>query len=234
MKKLIKVLAVLAVVFIALLIVGSVVLRIFLPPEKAKALILQQLTTRLRRQVKIESVSVGVLLGLTVNNLKVSESPDFSKGTFISSDHFSVRLALLPLVMRRVEVSELILDHPEIQIIRQSDGKTFNFSDLTEAPPAAVPAKKADAATDDGHYAFIPDAYAAGPADSAAPESSMQLLVSNAQIRSGIIHFVDRSPAKQSLEMDPLNLRAQECKPHVSVFGADVARAQSQRDCAVP
>src|SRR4051812_25116427 len=127
MKKALKVGAVLLVILLAVLGLASLALRFFLPPEKAKKLIVQQLSSRLKREVRVGDVSVGVLTGLAVSDLKISESPDFSRGTFISSDRFSIRLALLPLFRRQVEVKQITLDHPIIQVVRYADGKTYNF-----------------------------------------------------------------------------------------------------------
>src|SRR5205814_270846 len=107
MKKAIKIFGVVLLIGIVLLGAASVALRFLLPPEKAKALVLKQLTTHLKREVRAGDVSVGVISGLTVLHLEISESPDFSKGKFISSDRFSLHLALLPLIFRRIEVKQL-------------------------------------------------------------------------------------------------------------------------------
>src|SRR5208282_6810697 len=98
-----------------------------------------------------------VVTGLSVSDLKISESPNFSKGTFLSSDQFSLRLALLPLVFRKIEVRQLVLTHPVVQIVRNADGKTFNFSDLI--PP--TPTKTASAGNAGSSF-WVSDAYAAG------------------------------------------------------------------------
>jgi len=202
MRKFLKIIAVLAVIVIVLVGIASIALRVLLPPEKAKALVLKQLTTHLKREVRIGEVSVGVVTGLSVSDLKVSESPNFSKGTFLSSDQFSLRLALLPLLFRKIEVRQLVLTHPVVQIVRYQDGKTFNFSDLVPATPTKTAAMGAVPG-------LIPDAYAAGPggAESAGSEPSLSLVISNAQIQDGVLHFIDHSAAKQSLDISALDLK---------------------------
>src|SRR5688572_20268075 len=136
MKKAFKILAVLVAVAAGVLILASVALHFLLPPEKAKALIQKQLTAHLKREVTLGKVSVGIISGLDVADLKISEKPDFSKGTFVSSDRLTLRLALWPLVFKRVEVRELVLNHPVIQVVRREDGVTYNFSDLIETSTA--------------------------------------------------------------------------------------------------
>src|SRR4051812_23038131 len=101
MKKILKVLAVLAAVAAGVLVLASVALHFLLPPEKAKALVLKQLTTHLHREVTLGQVSVGIISGLDISDLNVSEKPDFSKGTFVSSERFTLRLALWPLIFKR-------------------------------------------------------------------------------------------------------------------------------------
>jgi hypothetical protein len=208
MKKALKILGVLLVVAVVLLGLSSAALHFLLPPEKAKALVLKQLTAHLKREVSMGKVSVGIFSGLSVTDLKVSESPDFSKGTFISSNLFSIRLALWPLLFRKLELKQLVLDRPVIQVIRYADGKTFNFSDLMvrEAPPEqAVPVKTS------WNPFLLPEAHAA-PAAPAVPaasetEAPFRLLISHAQIQEGVIRFIDKSPAKQSVDIEALNLK---------------------------
>ncbi len=108
MKKLIKVFAVLVVIVLVLMLVASILLRIYLPPEKAKKLVLVRLSSQLKREVKVGSVSIGLLSGLQMTDLKISESPTFAKGTFLSSQQFTLKIALTPLLFRKVVVREII------------------------------------------------------------------------------------------------------------------------------
>ncbi len=210
MKKLIKILVIAGGVVIVLLGVASVALHVLLPPEKAKALVLKQLTVHLKREVTLGKVSVGVLTGLNVSDLKVSEAPNFSRGTFISSDHFSIRLALLPLIFRKVEVKELVLDHPVIRIVRLADGKTFNFSDLL-SPPSKTPSPLVGEGPGWGvaYAESLPPPPFPSPTkgEGKSVEPSFQLTVSQAQIQGGVVHFLDQSPARQSVDIDPLDLK---------------------------
>lgn len=210
MKKLLKVLAVLLGIVALLGVIASVLLHILLPPEKAKTLILKQLTTHLKREVSIGEVSVGVVSGLSVSDLKISEAPNFSKGTFVSSDQFIIKVALLPLLFKKVVVDQLILSHPVITIVRHPDGKTFNFSDLTGEPQA--PSPLAGEGREGGKSVKANPPPQSSPARgeealSKSAEPSLSLLVSHAEISKGIIHFIDQSPAKQSADIDPLNLK---------------------------
>jgi hypothetical protein len=187
MKTLVKIILILVGLGVLLLIVGTVALRIYLPPEKAKALVLHHLSTQLKREVTLGSASVGILSGLHMTDLKISESPDFSKGTFLSSEQFSLKIALVPLLFRKIVVRQIILIQPEVAIVRQADGKTFNFSDLTQSTVPTQPGTSASGYESKESMPFL-------------------LLVSRAEIHKGALHFIDRSPARQSMEIMPFDL----------------------------
>ena len=190
MKKLIKILAVLVALGIVLLVIGSVALHMYLPPEKAKKLVLEKLSAQLKRDVEVGSVSVGLLSGLQMSDLKISESPNFSKGTFLSSEQFSIKVALLPLLYHKIVVRQILLNTPEVTIIRNADGKTFNFSDLTHDTTPSPPA-----------------AQSAGASSGTKDSLPFLLLVSRAEVQKGALHFVDRSPARQSVDIAPFDLK---------------------------
>ncbi len=192
MKRLFKILSIILAIVLGLLVAASVALRIFLPPEKAKALVLKHLSEQLRREVEVGSVSVGVFSGLQISKLKISESPTFAKGTFLSSELFTLQVALLPLLSKQVIVRQAVLKEPTVTILRMADGKTFNFSDLTKTVQPTPPGQKST------------DAGANKPSEKGTP---FVFVVSHAEIARGALHFVDRSPAKQSVDIEPFDLK---------------------------
>jgi hypothetical protein len=209
MKKLFTLLAILLALVLVVLGAGSLLLHIYLPPEKAKALVLDRLRSQLHREVKLDSVDVGLLSGLQITGLKVSESPDFSKGTFLSSRQFSLKVALWPLMFRKVIVRQIVLKSPEVNVIRHPDGKTFNFSDLTKATTPS-PVRRMGEGGDEGKAVPSPVAEAATPSPGAGPGEGgfpFLLLVSRAEIQKGALRFIDQSPAKQSVEVSPFDLK---------------------------
>jgi hypothetical protein len=196
MKRILKIVAVLVVAFLVVLAGASVALHFLLPPEKAKAMVLKELTEHLRREVQVDGVSIGVISGLTLSNLRISESPNFSKGTFVSSEGFVVKVSLLPLLFHKIMLRELGLRRPVINVVRYKDGKTFNFSDLL------TPATTAQASTP----APVQASMGSSPAP-AASGNSFALLVSQADITNGEVKFVDESPARQSADISDIALK---------------------------
>ncbi|MBI5624946.1 MAG: AsmA family protein [Elusimicrobia bacterium] len=147
MKKiglLVKIAAGLAVLGVVAAVGLSMALRKYLPPEKARELLLTQSRRFLHREVKLRSVDLGLLSGLVAKGVEVSEKPDFKAGRFISADSFQLKIKLLPLLRRNVTVDKLKVSGLKVQVLRRKDG-SFNFSDLLTAStaPAAAPARPA-------------------------------------------------------------------------------------------
>ncbi len=137
------------VVFLILAIAGTVV-EFGVPKEQLRALCVQNLQQRLKRQVKIGAVSIGPWRGLRVEKLEISESPDFTAGTFIAAERLTVKPRFLPLFMGKIAVGEVSLTDPRIRIVRQPGGR-YNFSGLLESaalkgsPEPAAPGAPAQA-----------------------------------------------------------------------------------------
>ncbi|MFA6318697.1 MAG: AsmA family protein [Elusimicrobiota bacterium] len=171
-RLLVKVGAVLAVVGVAAVVGLGMALRKYLPPEKARELILTHSRKFLHREVKLQSVDLGVLSGLVVKGVEVSEKPDFKAGTFIRADAFQLKLQLIPLLHRSVVVDRLKASGVKVQVLRRKDG-SFNFSDLMAPSTGSAPAK---------------------PAAPAAPASTpLDLRVSEAALADGEVSFVDEA-----------------------------------------
>lgn len=95
---------------------------------------------------------------IRISNLKVSDAPTFAENTFFSADQLQLRLKLWPLLRRRFEVTEFILEKPVINLLKQPDG-TFNYADLAgkNAPLAGADEhRKKPAATKTQEPAAIP------------------------------------------------------------------------------
>ncbi|MBI5240864.1 MAG: AsmA family protein [Elusimicrobia bacterium] len=142
LKTILKICAVLAALGVLGLAAGTILLKRYLTPEKARELIISQAQKNLHREVSLGDISVGIVQGLVVEKLAVSERPDFKAGTFAQADSFSVSLAFFPLLRGRLAVDKVSADGLKVSVVRRADG-TFNFSDIagsTAAPSGAAPA----------------------------------------------------------------------------------------------
>lgn len=66
---------------------------------------------------------------IRMSNLRIFDSPAYANNTFFAAEQVQLRLRLWPLFRGRFEVSELVLDKPIFNLLKQPDG-TFNYSDL--------------------------------------------------------------------------------------------------------
>lgn len=145
MKKIVKILSILAALAAVLLIAAFITLKIMFPAEKLKAMAQEYTQKNFNREIAFSGVSFN-LIGVTLDNFALSEAGSFEKnGTFAKADQAVVKLALAPLLKKRIEVSTIGLEGLDITVIKNKEGK-FNFDDFltqsTEAPTPQEPSVK--------------------------------------------------------------------------------------------
>jgi AsmA protein len=133
---LLKIFAVFFALFLAALAAAPFLLEKYLPSEKVRNLIVSQAQKSLRREVKLGGISWGLLRGLSIKELAISEFPDFKAGTFSSMRHFSLQIQWLPLLRRKVMLDTIALEGLNLSIVKSTDG-LYNFSDLAGSTSAA-------------------------------------------------------------------------------------------------
>ncbi|MGN0024256.1 MAG: AsmA family protein [Candidatus Avelusimicrobium sp.] len=131
MKKLFKLLLKTVIVLAVLGGAALVTLRIMFPPEKIKSMILDYAKNTLHREIMFDGVSFNII-GVTLDHFALSEADSFQAGTFVKADKLSVKVALMPLLKKRVEISAVIVDGLDVNVIKQKDG-SFNFDSLISA-----------------------------------------------------------------------------------------------------
>lgn len=93
--------------------------------------ILAEVQKSLNRQVTYEKGDVTFRLFPAFSFSHVVIKERGGQGTFATAERVSFRLALLPLLERKVVIGKLEIEQPSVQIIRDRDG-IFNISDLLE------------------------------------------------------------------------------------------------------
>src|SRR5271155_4837475 len=125
MKKIFKIVAGLAAIFVVLLAAAAVAVRVLLPSEKLKALAISEAGKSLHRTLELRSVDFGVLTGLSIQGLRLSETPDFSKGEFLTAERFTLRPEWLPLLHKEFVARRIELSGASVTAVKGSHGK-FN------------------------------------------------------------------------------------------------------------
>ncbi len=127
MKKIVKIIGVLAVL-LAILVVGlNIFVKSYLTDARIKTLVVPPAEKVLGRRVTIGSINVSLFSGITIKNFAVKEQD--GETDFIHAKAFKIRYDLLPLLRKKLRVTEILLDSPNIKVIRDRDGR-FNFSSL--------------------------------------------------------------------------------------------------------
>src|SRR4051812_24779367 len=120
----ISALAVFAVVAIAIAIVSSTV-------DNFRPRIQSELQKKLNRQVSLGHLGLRVLpLSVKIESFLIGEDPAFSTGKpFAQSQQVFVSVGLFSLITGSPEVKSLVLDRPEIELVKNPKG-VWNFSTL--------------------------------------------------------------------------------------------------------
>ena len=102
-----------------------------------RAEIIASLQQSLNRQVSFGTGSYAWHLGpsFEFKSFTVKERDGFAD--FITAKQITVKLSLIPLLSKKVELKNLILDDTTISLFRNSDG-TFNVDDLLKPPEDSV------------------------------------------------------------------------------------------------
>ncbi|HMA81485.1 MAG TPA: AsmA family protein, partial [Candidatus Binatia bacterium] len=116
---------------IALLIAVILIVPHFVDLGLFKRTYLPRVEEALNRRVDVGEVRLSLVPApsIRLSHLKVFDSPAYADNTFFAADQVQLRLRLWPLLHGRFEVSELVLDKPIFNLLKQPDG-TFNYSDI--------------------------------------------------------------------------------------------------------
>jgi hypothetical protein len=153
MKKLLKWIGIVIGGLLLLVIIAGVAIMFIVD----KAMIDTQMEKALNRQVSIGDVNISVfsvLSGIEVKDVRISnfktpkalealkDKPVPEGDLFVGLKAFTFKLRFMPLLSGKVELRELLLSGPVVNVVRYKSG-LFNFSDLT-APKKMTPEEKAE------------------------------------------------------------------------------------------
>jgi AsmA protein len=142
MKKIIIWLLALAGGIVALLIAAVIVLPRFIDVESYLPEIEKKISEATGRPATLGrdfDVSVFPWAGVSFNDLQLGNPEGFGGGNFITVDSFEARVKLWPLLSKKIEINKFVLDGPQIQLVKATDGSnnwTFTAKEGTEASPA--------------------------------------------------------------------------------------------------
>ena len=134
--KLLKILISVVVVVLGLVAVMAVALLFLVDPNDYKDQIASQVETHTGRTLSIEgdmALSIFPWLGLDIGRTRLSNAEGFGDEPMARMDAVQVRVKLLPLLRKTLEMDTLKLSGLQLNLAKKADGST-NWDDLTGAP----------------------------------------------------------------------------------------------------
>jgi AsmA protein len=131
--------------------------------------------------------------GVSLSALHLGNTPEFTEKEFVTVKSFEVRVKLLPLIFRDIQIKRFILNAPQIVLVKNKDGRV-NWSQpgkLKEKPPAEKSQKTSPSA------------------DAGKGLPIKQLTVGDFSIINGSIIWIDHS-ANVRKEVTEVNMGLQE------------------------
>lgn len=208
---------------VALIAVGFGVLVAAPPVDLVRARVVAEVERQTGRKLAIGSAGVSFAsgLGVSLGSVSLSAPPAMGGAPLVTAERVEISLALLPLVMREVQVDRLTIVRPVVALHVDASGRrTWDFAAIApEAPPSAAPVRYAQAggrgtATDASRLPsevkdFVRNASPPGGAAGAAylgldglALADVRLVdgrVRYADARTGTTHEVSRLDARLSL-----------------------------------
>jgi AsmA protein len=147
MRKTLKVFAVILSALILLLLVGVGVLLLLIDPNQFKPQLAEKIQEKIGREVEFAGdlhLSVFPALGLSSERIRVKNVPGFQETDFLTIQEGEVKVNVLPLLGKKLEISRIDLKGLRLNLIRTRDGLN-NWSIPGERGKENTPASSANA-----------------------------------------------------------------------------------------
>jgi AsmA protein len=137
---------------VALLVVCGILLRLLFDPNDYRTRIELAFNQHTGRVLTLEGkLGLRLLPRLSVSTgpFAISDRPGAGEGDFLTARDARIRLALMPLLQRRIELGRLVLIEPVVALRIDRDGRD-NWSDLFDRPPPPESADQPDEPATEG------------------------------------------------------------------------------------
>jgi len=126
--------------------------------------ILKRIKPYVNRQVDFTGIRLTILsgLGAELQGVRVQDDPAFAEDTFLAADSVQLKVALLPLLKKKIMIRTVVLKRPQVNVIRGADG-TWNFQQVLVPQPEKEKGKPSIASTllirlieiKDGRFSYL-------------------------------------------------------------------------------
>jgi AsmA protein len=141
-----KILSVVVGAAVAVIAVALLAVKLFVDPNDYKPRIATAVKNATGRELLLQGaikLSVFPWIALELGPASLGNPPGFSDEPFVSFEHASVRVKLLPLLSKRLEVGRVEVDGLDLKLLKNAEGKgNWEGFGRSEGPaPAAAPPK---------------------------------------------------------------------------------------------
>jgi AsmA protein len=119
-------------IVVGVLIVIAIAVPFFIDANSFRPKLEAELTDALGRPVRVGNLSLSLLSGsVTADDISIADDPAFSKTPFVQAKSLKVGVELVPLIFSKtLNVTELTLNQPAIDLVHSENGEKWNFSSL--------------------------------------------------------------------------------------------------------
>jgi AsmA protein len=131
---------------IALVILILLILPVFVDANKFKPTLEEKVTEMTGRPFSVNGevdVSFFPFAGVSFSDLQMGNPPGFDQKQFVALKSFEVRVKLLPLLSKDVQIKRFILTDPQIYLVKNKDGHAnWEFTTKKDDEPSAKTKKE--------------------------------------------------------------------------------------------
>jgi uncharacterized protein involved in outer membrane biogenesis len=107
--------------------------------ESRKDYILEQAESAVGREITIADIGVTLSrgIGVKLSGVTVADDPEYRDGYFVTAGDLTVRVKLLPLIKKQIEVKRLVLNEPVVHVVKAENG-LFNYTSMIPTDESAT------------------------------------------------------------------------------------------------
>ncbi|MBI4745876.1 MAG: AsmA family protein, partial [Deltaproteobacteria bacterium] len=128
MRRFFKSLAILLLAFLTILIISTIILRRYFPPERIKGILLAEAEKAIGRRVSVGEVGISLLHGIDISDIYIGENRSYGDIPFVKVKRVTVGYGFSEIFQKRIVFNRITVEQPELYI-RAREGK-LALSDL--------------------------------------------------------------------------------------------------------
>lgn len=149
MKSFLKWSAIIVVCLVVIVIAALLIIPMFIDVQEYKPMMEEKVSDATGRPFTVGDdlkLTLFPWAGLSFSALNLGNPPGFTEKEFVAVKSFEVRVKLLPLLSKDIQIKRFVLNQPRIVLIKNKDGRVNWAQPLKSADKTAAPKKDKPAA----------------------------------------------------------------------------------------